>query len=120
MLQIPHFFWNHLSTATAMGSNSVEDSDCNGQNMAWDDLFNFEDPTIETGLLSSGHIADGRASAESQPAQSWPFPTAAGHMYAPGPASQRVGTADDIRSDQAAISAALMSFMADMTKGVPP
>lgn len=127
MLQIPHFFWNHLSTATTMNGNTFEHPSSDGQNTTWDDLFNFEDSTIDTtavdqepwGIQSSGQMGGDAGYANQQPAPPWSVPIAAGTSYPTASFPQRDGVSGDMRTDQAAISAALMSFMSDMTKAAP-
>lgn len=118
MLQIPHFFWNHLSAAgntntAGFGSGST------GQDIAWDELFNF-DPEMDTTVgnndlwpSQAGGVYNNGSGHQAAP---WSVPIAAGNPYPPIPMSQGNGVTGDMRSDQAAISAALMSYMAEMSK----
>lgn len=138
MLQIPHFFWNHLSTANTMNGNSLNNPG-NGfadHDIAWDDLFNFEDSTVDTSagerdpwaFQASGQgqwqAAGDRPYLGSQqyqqqaPGPAWSVPISTGSPYPAALISQGNGTPGNPRSDQASISAALMSFMADMTKPI--
>lgn len=134
MLQIPHFFWNHLSTANTINGNNLSNpgNGFTGQGIAWDDLFNFEDSTVETttgerdawGFQASGQghgggdgmYYDSHQYHQQAPTPAWSVPISMGTSYPPAPISQGEGTPGNPRSDQASISAALMSFMADMTK----
>lgn len=120
MLQLPHFFWNHLSTATA--ATVPTGSDLNSQEWSWNDLLNFDDTPVEQGQgldlwmdtqAQAVPPAIGPTVSEAPTANHWAITNAAGESPFPFPHGSTPG---NLRSDQAAISAALMSFMADMTK----
>lgn len=123
MLQIPHFFWNHLSTATTNHGTSLKNPGfgSTGQDIAWDELFNFEDPGLDIGAGGNEAWAvqaagGGYSNGNVHQAPPWSVPIATGTSYPMVPMSQGNTVPADVRSDQAAISAALMSFMADMSK----
>jgi hypothetical protein len=126
MLQIPHYFWNHLSAATTMNGSDHVNHDLTGQNVAWDDMFNFDDYTMEPSASDgttwampasgSGHSDHANTLATPQLAPLWSVPIAIGSDSSVDGSTQRAERPDGLRADQAAISAALMNFMADMTK----
>lgn len=118
MLQLPHFFWNHLSTATA--NAAPLGSDVNAQEWSWNELLNFEDPTPGPGIdetmdTQPYQLGTGQTMFEP-PTNVWSISNTTGPDYSSMPFTQGANTPSSLRSDQAAISAALMSFMADMAK----
>lgn len=127
MLQIPHFFWNQLSTA-ANTSGIGSATDPVGQDLAWDDMFNFEDTTITSsanGGLQWGSYASGLTAGNPRLVASldplpWSVPINTGVPYPPNSFPQGLGVSAEIQSDQAAISSALINFIADMTRTKSP
>jgi hypothetical protein len=127
MLQIPHYFWNHLSTASTINGNGLDNPTFDSQNMAWDDMFNFENSAVETGVnnqqpwetQSTIQTGGDGGFMYPPPAAGWSVPVAAGTSQTSAPLYQSSETPREMRAEQAAISTALMNLMANMTKSDP-
>jgi hypothetical protein len=123
MLQIPHFFWNHLSTATT-NSGNIDDPGSAGQNLSWDDMFNFGGSAVDSnavdgdswGLPVPGQANGSRGFENPQAPPPWSVPLATTVSYPSASCAQENGTSGEMRPDQAAISTALMNFIADMSR----
>jgi hypothetical protein len=123
MLQIPHFFWNHLSTATT-NSGSVDEPGSAGQNLSWDDMFNLGGSTLESntvdgdpwGMPVSDQVYGSGGAENPQFPPPWSIPLATTVSYPSASCPPGNGTSGEIRADQAAISSALMNFIADMSR----
>ena len=123
MLQIPHFFWNHLSTATVNNGN-FDTSGSAGHDLAWDDMFNFGGSTVEPNVIDgdpwgmpvSGQAYSNRRPENPQAPPPWSVPIAPTVSYPSTSFPQGNGTSGEVRADQAAISSALMNFIADMSR----
>ena len=126
MLQIPHYFWNHLSTAPTLNGNGLDTSTFDDQTMGWDTMFSFEGSAVDNGVNDQGSWefqSSNRTGGDDvvlypPPAARWSGPVAAesSHMSAPLYHHQ---APQEMRSEQAAISTALMNLMANMTKTNP-
>jgi hypothetical protein len=124
MLQIPHLFWNHLTTTTATNGMSIDNPDPLSDNMAWDDMFNFGSTTVDarmvigdtwgpqTSVISGG----GSGLSVAQAPLPWSVPIATGYSDQPASFAQSTGPSVEYRPDQAAVSSAIMNYIADMSR----
>jgi hypothetical protein len=107
-----------------MNGGNVDDPGSVGQDLAWEEMFNFESSTTGAAVADSdpwampvsGQIGGGTVLSNPQAPLPWSVPIVAGVTYPPTSFPQGNGTAGELRPDQTAISSALMNFIADMSR----
>lgn len=107
-----------------MNDSNVDYPGSAGQDLAWEDMFNFDKSLIGTGIVdgnawevsTSGRVDNGEIRPNSQAPPPWSVPIATEMSFPPTSFAAGNGTSGALRPDQAAISSALMDFIAEMSR----